>query len=103
MLQRTPQPDLAELAKRVSQSAIFRLSDEILQIAPRLPPLADEREPIVTAVAEPPAQAIIAASPAGFADEARRARNFVTRNPKNLIYVERGSDGQAFAGGLLHS
>lgn len=92
-LPRTPQPDVAELARRLSQSAMVRFSDAILRIAPQLPPLPDEREPIVTTIAAPPTQTIVAASPSSLADEERRARAFVDRNRKIPIYVERAPDG----------
>lgn len=92
-LQRTTQPDLAELARRVSQSAIVRFSDAILRIAPQQPALPQQPGPIATAAANLPAQKIIAASPSGLADEERRARAFLNRNRKIPILVERGPDG----------
>lgn len=95
-LETTPQLDLAELARRVSQTAIFRISDTIGRIAPKLPPLPDQPEPITTTAAGPPAQKIIAASPSGLADEERRARAFLNRNREIPILVEQGADGRIY-------
>lgn len=92
-LERTPPPDLAELARRMSQSALFRMSDAIGGITPKLPPLPDERAPTITAVAGPPVQASAAADPITRADEARLARAFLNRNRDIYFHVERKSDG----------
>ncbi|MEA1619171.1 MobA/MobL family protein [Erythrobacter sp. T5W1-R] len=97
-LEKTPPPALAELARRVSQSAIFRMSDAIGRIDLKLAPLPDEREPIVTAVSEPPAQTIAATEPINLAEEERRALAFLDRNREKYIHVEKGSDGFIYPG-----
>jgi hypothetical protein len=97
-LETTPQLDLAELARRVSQTVIFRMSDTIGRIAPKLTPLPDEPKPIVAAVSEPPVPAIVSTEPLNLAEEERRARAFLDRNRDKPIHVEKKPDGFIYPG-----
>ncbi|AUX68201.1 hypothetical protein CHX26_00555 [Porphyrobacter sp. HT-58-2] len=97
-LETTPKLDLAELAGRVSQTVIFRMSDTIGRIAPKLTPLPDEPKPIVAAVSEPPVPAIVSTEPLNLAEEERRARAFLDRNRDKPIHVEKKPDGFIYPG-----